>query len=478
MKIRIGLGMLLLCSLSGYAQSVYTLEDCRNMALSNNKELKVADEEIRAAEYEKKSAFANFLPGVSATGTYLYNSKDIRLVSDDQIAAIGQGLQSVGSTIGEVLGPLLPTASLGELQKLQTALGSLPATIKDATTFDITNMWAGAVTVKQPLFMGGKIIAYHQITKLAEQLAQSKRNSAVKDLIIDVDQAYWQVVSLVYKKKMAESYEALLEKLTQDVNDMYAVGVATKSDQLTVAVKLNEAQIAVTKVDDGLTLSKMLLAQRCGLPIDANFTLADEQTPVRPVDVSTDVDMADVYAHRSELRSLELAKKIYQKKEAVARAEMMPQVALVGNYLISNPNVLNGFEKRFSGMFSVGVGVTIPIWNWGKDYYKVKAAKAQTRQLQYKLDDAKEMIELQVNQAVFRVREANKTLLMTITNLNKAEENLQNAQVGYAEGVLTTQNVIEAQTAWLKAESEKIDAEIGVKLSEVYLSKAVGTMNY
>jgi outer membrane protein TolC len=478
MEKRIGLCMLLVCSLSGFAQTTYTLDDCRSMAIANNKELKVADEQIRAAQYERKSAFANFLPGISATGTYLYNSKDIRLVGDDQIAAIGKGLQTVGGTIGEVLGPLLPAASLGQLQQLQAALGQLPATIKDATTFDIANMWAGAVTVKQPLFMGGKIVAYHKITKLAEQLAESQRNSAVKDLVVEVDEAYWQVVSLVYKKKMAESYLELLEKLTRDVDEMLAVGVATKSDQLTVAVKLNEAQIAVTKVTDGLVLSKMLLAQICGLPIDADYALVDENGAVRPVAVPDKVDMATVYARRNELKSLELARQIYQKKETVARAAMLPEVALVGNYLISNPNVLNGFEKKFAGLFSVGVGVSVPLWNWGKDYYKLRAAKAETHQMVLKLEDAKEKIELQVNQALFRVNEANKTLLMTITNMNKAEENLQNAQVGYTEGVLTTQNVIEAQTAWLKAQSEQIDAEIGVKLSEVYFAKAIGNSNY
>ncbi|MEG1905512.1 MAG: TolC family protein, partial [Bacteroidales bacterium] len=74
--------------------------------------------------------------------------------------------------------------------------------------------------------MGGKIIAYHQITKFAEELAISMKNTAVKDLILNVDQAYWQVVSLVYKKQMADSYLALLEKLTQDVDAMYEVGVA------------------------------------------------------------------------------------------------------------------------------------------------------------------------------------------------------------------------------------------------------------
>ena len=334
-------------------------------------------------------------------------------------------------------------------------------------------MYMGTVSVTQPIFMGGKIVAYNQITKYAEELAKSMKNSALTDVIIDVDKAYWQVIALKAKKEMAESYVELLEKLTKDVNDMMEVGVATKSDQLTVAVKLNEAEIALTKVTDGLTLSKMLLAQLCGLPISNDYSLADEHIYASPVIVEKP-SLDEVYARRNEIKSLELVSNIYQKKEAIERAEMLPHVVLMGNYLLSNPNLYNGFEKKFSGMFSVGIGVSMPIWNWGKDYYKVKAAKSATRSAVLKLEDAKEMIELQVNQAVFRINEANKTLLMAITNMNKAQENLNNAQIGYQEGVLTTQNVLEAQTAWLKANSEKIDAEIGIKLSEVYLSKAIG----
>ena len=118
----------------------------------------------------------------------------------------------------------------------------------------------------------------------------------------------------------------------------------------------------------------------------------------------------------------------------------------------------------------------IPVFHWGKDFYKVKAAKTERNIALLNLEEAKEKIELQVNQATFKVNEANKKLIMTRKNMEKAEENLRNAQIGFEEGVLTTDNVLEAQTAWLQAQSEKIDAEIDVRLCEVYLSKAMELM--
>ena len=112
------------------------------------------------------------------------------------------------------------------------------------------------------------------------------------------------------------------------------------------------------------------------------------------------------------------------------------------------------------------------------DIYKVKAAKSEARITQYQLDNAKEKIELQVNQSAFKVNEAAKTLIMAEKNLEKANENLRYATLGFEEGVIPASNVLEAHTAWLSAQSEKIDAQIDVKLTEIYLKKATGNLQF
>lgn len=143
--------------------------------------------------------------------------------------------------------------------------------------------------------------------------------------------------------------------------------MATKANGLTVSVKLNEAEMTLTKVDNGLTLSRMLLCQLCGMPIESNFTLEDEQKEqLAPVKNNAAFDMNQAYVNRPELRSLELATKIYDKKIQIARSEFLPQVVLTGNYMLTNPSVYNGFEKKFKGMFNVGVMVSAPLFEWEK----------------------------------------------------------------------------------------------------------------
>lgn len=467
------------------AQIALTLDSCRALAMENNKELLIGQEKIKAAHYQNKAAFTNYLPKLSATGTYIRNQKEISILNDKQKA----GLSQLGTTVGtQVKGfaqqlavahpELVPLiTSLGNFD-IATPLNAAGNSIVDAFRTDTRNMYAGAITLTQPLYMGGKIRAYNKITQYAEELARQQHHTGMQEVILSTDQAYWQVISLVNKKKLAEGYLKLLQKLESDVDHMIAEGVATKADGLSVKVKVNEAEMTLTKVEDGLSLSKMLLCQLCGLDLSTNVVLADENMNDLPILLkeNSEINMETAYASRPELKSLELASLIYKQKVNVTRAEHLPTVALLGNYLVSNPSVYNGFENKFKGMWNVGVMVQVPIWNWGEGVYKTKAAKAEAQIAKFQLQDAREKVELQVNQAAFKVTEAKKKLIMASKNLEKANENLRYATLGFEEGVIAPANVLEAHTAWLSAQSEKIDAQIDIKLTEIYLQKSLGTL--
>lgn len=461
------------------AAMTVSLDSCRAMALSNNKNLRMRAEAVKKAGYQKDEAFAAYLPAIDFTGGYTYNQKKISVFGEDQHLPVGTfDIATKSYQYSPARNPLT-----GE--PLKTPDGQyIPETTalipKEAMEYDVHNVFFGAVTLTQPIYMGGKIVAMNKITHYAEDLAIAMHNSAAQDVIYAVDAAYWQVVSLKAKQKLARSFVNLLDTLHSNVEKMVQQGVATRSDLLTVDVKLNQANVDLTKVDNGLVLSRMALAQICGLPVNTPMILADEDVelaaPAAPVAKS--YNMQDVYSRRQDLRALELGINIYAQQENVAKSDMLPKLALVGAYSFSNPNMFNGFQKRFSGNFSVGAVLTIPLWHWGGNYNKYRAAKTQTTIARLELENAKEMIDLQVSQAAFKAQEAVKTYDMTLSNLTKANENLRQATIGFREGVMTTDNVMEAQTAWLKANSEKVDAMIDVHLCDVYLSKVLGTLPY
>ena len=477
--------------LSAGAQQTLSLDSCRAMALRNNKQMGVNQLKQEVAANLRKSALTKYLPHISAIGTYQYTSEEVSILNNEQKSSLSNlgtnAMTKVGTMAAQMGYPLDALAQ----QMPQLAQGVSTATdllnnggqkIVDALRTDTRNICAGTIMVTQPIYLGGSITALNRIADLNEQMTKNSSDAQRQAILYSTDQTYWQVVSLKHKQRLAQSYLDLIKKFDSDVQKMIEEGVATKSDGLSVSVKVNEAEMTLQKVNDGLELSKMLLYQMVGLPMDEAITLADEdsedlgltgsETPVSPI--STRVSAA--IENRPELKMLENTVDISKQATNVLKAGNLPLVALTGGYVVSNPNMLDGFEKKFGGFWNVGVLVRVPLWNGGDVAYKVRASKGATAIASLELDEAREKIELQVNQNSLKVDEANKRLMLAQTGIKKAEENLRTANLGFKEGVITPSVVMEAQTAWLQAQSQLIDAQIDVKLTHVDLQKSLGTL--
>ena len=491
-------GLLAFGSLPVSAQRLLSLDSCRAMALQNNKELSISRVKQDVAANLRKSARTKYLPHVSALGGYEWTSKEISLLSDEQKETLsnlgtslttgisgkaGEIMSQVPASVWQLLGTIgiTPEGIAGNLAQLTGGLGSslngVGQGIVDAFHTDTRNMFAGAVMVTQPVFMGGAIIAMNKMADIGEDLAANATEQKRQLTLYNIDQAYWLVVSLRHKQKLAQGYLDLVKKLDGDVQKMIQEGVATRSEGLSVSVKVNEAEMMLTKVDDGLVLSKMLLCQLCGLPMSEQIVLVDEEREdLDAVELAPQLEVEQALENRPELKQLQNLVDLSKQQTNVLKAGNLPQVALTGGYMVSNPNLYNGFQRKFDGVWNVGVLVRIPVWNWGDVAYKVRASKGATTIARLQMDEAREKITLQVNQSNFQVQEANRKLEMTKANIRKAEENLRTADLGFREGVISSTTVMEAQTAWLQAQSQKIDAEIDVKLSQVNLKKAQGVL--
>lgn len=448
--------LLLLSGISAMAaaNAPLSLDSCRTLAVDNNKELRSSEMEMRAAYYNRKSAFTNYLPKVSATGIYMHTGKELSLLSDEQkstLSGLGTALQ-------------------------MPALNPVGQGLVDALRTDTRNMAGAAVMLTQPLYMGGKIRAYNKITRYAEMIASDKHDLKYQELIVAVDETYWNIVELSARKRLAESYLNLVTTLDGDITQMIAEGFATKSDGLSVKVKVNEANVAIIQVDNGLDILKMRLCELCGLPLDSKIVLADENSDTVDLTEPDVMDTGDIRENRPELSALGTSVKLFDEKVKIARAEFLPSVALTGGYFASYPSVFNSFEKKFKGTWNIGVAVNIPILTWGDRSYKVKSAAAHAAAARWDYEATREKIELQVSQSRQKVREARERYAESLSSQAAADENLRCATLGMKEGVIPVSNVIEAQTAWLSAKTNLISSGIDVRLAYVYLRKSLGTI--
>lgn len=489
MKKNVLVLMALLCLVQLQAQKVLQLEECRQKALLHNKSLQMAKENVNAARELKKAAFTQFLPNFSANGTYAWNEKNLSLLSEDAMLPVGTKMSdgSFGFTPEQISNkwtiingqpipldasntPFNPKTNPEKIQWKGYAL--LP---KEAMEFDIKNVFAGSVGFVQPLFMGGKILELYRLAKYSENLANAQQENKTTELLLEVDEAYWRVVSVENKVNLAREYRNLIAKLDSNVRIMIEEGVATKAEALKVRVKLNEADMTLSRAEDGLKLSKMALNQLCGFGLDDEYTLSD--TNLNSDEITKLIPIEEAINNRPEIKALIQVENMAKSNERIMLSRFMPNIGLTGNYIVSNPNSFDGFKNEFGGMFNVGIVANVPLFHFGDKFHTLNAAKSQRKIASMQIDEVKEKMQLQIKQNSYKVVESMKKKTTTQSNIQHAEENLRYATEGFDAGVITSTDLLGAQTAWLSAKSENIDAIIDYKLCNLYLAKSLGTIN-
>lgn len=454
-----------------------TLQDCRDSALHQNKQTAINRENIAAAKDLRAAAVAKYFPTISANGLYQWNERNLFLLPDQAELTIG-----TVNTVDHTFTPKQTDFTQWFAQNFPEAQQRVSDWVVDEYTqaremseLDIHHIFVGQVGVTQPIFTGGKITELYRIAKATEQIAEIKAQQDNEELMVSVDEAYWRVISVEQKYLLADKYCRMLRKVVGDLENAVAEGTMTQADVLKVRVKLNEAEVSLAKAENGLRLSKMALCQLMGLPLDSDIRLDNSGLDeVSLVDIAAP-NMEQVWSNRQEIQMLEQANKIAHSGMMLTASGLMPTVVAQASYVTTNPNLFNGYRnnRHFDGMFTAGVVVNVPIAH-ADDILQVRAAKHKARTTQLQLEEAKEKIALQATQTVQQLSEANRKLVMATANIENAEENLRMAQAAFDEGMLTSTELLGAQTAWLKAYSEKIDAAIEVRMYETYLHKNLG----
>ena len=481
-----GLLVAIVCSVFLFSGNVsakkmaLTLDGCREMAAERNKQTKINKENAAAATDLRKAAVASFFPKVSANGGYTWVEKNMFLLPDNYEFAIGTMNADGTFTFNDdaVNTRLFNYADLKarfpELDKrLSDWVAEEYTKAREALELDVHNVFVGQVGVTQPIFLGGKLVELYKIAKATEQLENLKAGKADEALMLQVDEAYWRVISVEQKFLLADKYCTMLRKAEQDISAAMEEGTMTKADLLKIRVALNEAEMNWQKAEDGLQLSKMALCQLIGIELDTEVTLDDSDLDSPSLTKPEDIEMDRVLQQRREVQMLEQAEKIAKAGVWMSASTLMPNIVANASYIATSPNLQNGFQNNFRGTFMAGVVLNVPIAH-ADDIYRLKAAKHKAKTVELQLEEAKEKIELQVTQSSQKLTTANHKLQAASANIENAEENLRLAQAAFDEGMLTSTELLGAQTAWLKAYSEKIDAAIDLRMAEVYLRNHAG----
>ena len=389
--------MLLLCiaSLQVEAQDQYGLEDCKRIAIENNRKLKNSRLEIQAAQQLEKEAFTNYFPSISASGTGI-------LPKDPLVSMSLAGM------------------SLGVLDKgFQTG-----------------------ITVTQPIFAGGKIITGNKLADLGTEVSRFQAKLSENEVLLNTESLYWQLLSLYEKEHTLDIVDTQLDTLLKDVELSYKAGLITHNDVLKVKLKKNEVKSARINLENGIKLVKMSLCQQMGIDLaeadQFKINIPDIENVESPMNYY--VDHKSVLADRMESKLLDKNIEVTKLQTKMKRGDYLPTVAFGASYY--GENIVD--KWRSNGI--VFASVSIPLSGWWGGSHAIKRQRIQEQIALNNKIDTEEQLLLQMQNVKNELDNAYKQILLAKDGVEQSTENLRLNTNYYKVGTVTLTDVLDAQT--------------------------------
>ena len=470
-------------------QEQYTLQQCRSMALRNNKKIAIAREDQNVVGSLEQSAKTLFFPNIRFNGGYFRMNKQLSLFSENMFLPVvpGEVYQNGLSSLDPRKNPDLVRETFvtrdfngvpvpAEDPKTGNPLFEQYALLpKDEAKFDLQNLFFGNVGLRQPIYMGGKIRHTYDMANHGKQMMEARRKISEAEVLMETDERYWKVISLKEKVTLARDYLKRIDTLLADLQNLHREGIVTNNKVMRVKVKKNQIELKVMKSKNGLKLARMALNQSIGLPLDTTIRLADTLGRITQL-TNPGSYRGEAIEYRPELQALKQGVEVAEAGKRLMKARYLPNVGLMANYTISNPNPWNGFANEFGGDLNMGVFVNIPLYNWGERKHTMQAVEHKKRASIKKLEQTRELVSLEVKKAIFSYNESIKKVEMTRSALRQAEENLALTHDNFEEGMVTSADVLEAQSMWQEAHADYIDAATDYRIQGTRLLKASGQL--
>lgn len=471
------------------AQMELSLEDCHQMALEHNQQVEIAAERVKAAEAMERAAFTAFLPQISFTGSYTRLNRDFSLLSSDLFLPVIPYTALDASTGGLSSSLTTDPTLAASVFAIDPSTGSIVTNSSGDPVFQqyamipqesgeisLRNIYVANLGLIQPIYMGGKIREAHRISEYTVDLAKSNEKLSREELLYNTDEAYFRLLTVLEKKKMAEQYSGLMDELVTDLENLLKEGIITSNELLSARVKQNEATLMVLRAENGESLSRIALNQILGLDFDTELILADSFMTIADSIINTEQLQNSAMENRPEIDALSQKINIAESNVRLMKSRFLPNLGFTGNFLMTNPNPYKGLTEEFGGDVNLGLVCNIPIYHFGERRHTLKAANYEMNASRLELEEAQEKIRMQVEKTVHEWEEAVMSLSIAKLGLEQATENLRQSKMRFDNGMISSTELMKAQTLWQEAASRNIDARMKLRLSYTTLLKNSGQL--
>lgn len=434
----------LLLGLTANAQETLTLQQVKERALAHNINIRIADNAILQAREQKKEAQTLYFPQVSAVGMGFKSTTEL-IKGDIKVADLLPS--SLAVAIPSSIASMLPSnISYGMIDK---------------------GVIAG-VTAIQPIFAGGQIVNGNKLAKVGVEVSELQKRVSANTVELTAEQYYWQIISLKEKQKTLETVGEMLKNLEKDAAAAVKAGVGMRNDLLEVQLKQNEIESNKLKLENGLKLARMALAQYIGTEggIDVSTTIDASALPAYPM---IKVDHSTAVAATSEYQLLQKNVDATSLQRKMEEGKRLPTVGVgVGyNYM----NMGSGIKNNFGAVFAT---VTIPISQWWSGLYAIKRKKLAEENARQQLTDNAQLLEIRMHKNWNDVDNAYKQLVLAKKSIEQSEENLRLNRNFYHAGTVTMNNLLDAQQKYQQCRDQYTDAYAALQTKILEYEQSIG----
>ncbi|MEY8708884.1 TolC family protein [Bacteroides faecichinchillae] len=414
-------------NLPAFAQLQLSQAECRKMALKNNEEMKIAENSYRQAKLDKEIAFAAYLPELEGSLTGIYR-KDMDLMG-------------------------------AELQMRGTYLAGL--------------------TLTQPIFTGGKIVASNKLAKIGVDCAEESLRKTEMDIIAEADNAYWTYIAVGEKVKQLEAYQKQLDELYHQIAKSVEVQMATQADLLRVDSKRSQILYQLKKAKNGVELCRMSLCSTLG--VDIHTTIQATETNI---EITSPQQLESSILMRPEYRLLLNQVEAQKQQIKVARADILPTFGISAQYSYYGNLKLAGqaedgtpFKQEYKdGSPMLMASISVPLFRWGKGLKGIKKAKLNYQNAQLDLQRNERLLNIELQQAIQNIADGYNLVETANIGMSQAAENLRNMQNSYDVSMCTLTDLLDAQAQWQEAYSNQIEAKTQYKIYESEYMRVSGQL--
>ena len=415
-----------LCFGSMSAGEVLTLDQCRELALRHNIEIRNSELRSEAAREVRREAFTKYFPQITATGMAFRTNRDALSIKKS----------------GELPIPAIP--------ELLPQGGALPYSFEFGLIRKGFSVGVGAV---QPVFIGGEIINGNRLAEVGEAVAELQSRQSADQVRLTVEQYYWQLATLKAKRRTLDNVIALLDTLERQVSVAVNAGVVLRNDLLEVQLRQNEMKTARLELDNGISIISILLGQYIGMgvePVDIDADIAYTVSPVSPDDYF--INPIDALYATTDYQLLHQSVKAADLEKRIAVGKNLPKVGIGAMYSY------NGLDDDQHGFGAIFAAVAIPISDWWGGSHSIKQSNLKLQMARNRLSDDSELLQVKMMNAWNDLNTSFDKISVARLSIDQATENLRINENCYRAGTVTINDLLKAQTLYRQSHDQFVDA--------------------